>query len=191
MHRPQTTRSHNLLLRLLESLVDNPREIDLAVDDQAHSVNWTVKVAVDDRGTVIGKNASHAKAIQFLMALVGMRAGERYRIKIDVPRDLVRAKDRPRRTATAYNPEDAIALLDELLRLLDGWEAKVVCDETRDAGELSYLFTIISMGMSNDLTIPCDPIGNGNASTALAAIGTLWRAYGQREGVKFIVEARP
>jgi len=75
----------DLLIAVVKGLVENPDEISVEVADPAEdgTVVYTLYVAEDDKGRVIGKQGRIAKAIRTVMRSAGTRVGQKITVDIN------------------------------------------------------------------------------------------------------------
>lgn len=60
------------LVYIITSMVDKPEEVEVNEDENQGIVNFTIKVAQDDMGKVIGKEGKVIKAIRNVMRIPGV-----------------------------------------------------------------------------------------------------------------------
>ncbi len=75
----------DLLVSIVKGLVENPDEISVEVAEPAEdgTVVYTLFVAEDDKGRVIGKQGKIAKAIRTVMRSAGTRVGQKITVDIN------------------------------------------------------------------------------------------------------------
>ena len=73
----------NLIEILVKALVDDPDAVSVDEMDEGDAVTYTVSVAEDDIGKVIGKQGRIAKAIRTVMRAAATRKGEKVSVEID------------------------------------------------------------------------------------------------------------
>lgn len=73
------------LTELVKSLVENKDAVDVQYASDDMGVLFTVKVAADEAGKIIGRQGSTAKAIRHLLHQIGMANKIRPSMKLDVP----------------------------------------------------------------------------------------------------------
>lgn len=174
-----------LLHRMLDVLVDYPR--DLTVEPREHRglVHWKVVANCNDIGKIVGKNGRHARAIKHLMQEIGQRHGCQMVVRIEPEGPGERLPDAPRRVADpAYSPAIHLQLLRDWLDAL--------CDERPTVAVLRQgtLFDfIIRPAVVQDfdrLQLPLDP----NAESVMGSLSTLFNAAGRRDGAIFRLEVQ-
>ncbi len=70
-----------VLRNILESLVDNKKAISIKVRQEDGKDIYTVKVAPEDGGKIIGRQGKIAKAIKTLSKALGAKEGRRVEIE--------------------------------------------------------------------------------------------------------------
>lgn len=70
---------------MIESLVDNPRDVKVVRTVDEMGVLLTLSVHKDDMGKIIGRSGSTAKAIRTVLRVVGMKNEARVNLKIMEP----------------------------------------------------------------------------------------------------------
>ncbi len=75
----------DLLIAVVKGLVENPDDISVEVAEPAEdgTVVYTLYVAEDDKGRVIGKQGRIAKAIRTVMRSAGTRVGQKITVDIN------------------------------------------------------------------------------------------------------------
>jgi predicted RNA-binding protein YlqC (UPF0109 family) len=178
----------DLISRLLEALIDNPRELNLDAMPLEGRVNWWVKVNISDTGRIVGKQGAHMNALKVLVAAMGRRYEEDWRFEMNEP-DPGERHDKPRvAQPRTYNSSDASLLLAELVRAILGHTPHII---VRDAHP-DYTWSIEAEAVQDYETLVTAMPVMGRPDLApiqpVAALGTLWRAYGRQHGVNFKVE---
>ncbi len=70
------------LLYIISQIVDNPDEVDIAEEDIDEVVTYTVSVAKDDMGKVIGKEGKVIRSIRNVMKIKAMKQNKRINITL-------------------------------------------------------------------------------------------------------------
>ncbi len=75
----------DLLIKIAQGLVESPEEVSVEVAEPAEdgTVVYTLYVAEDDKGRVIGKQGRIAKSIRTVMRAAGTRTGEKISVDIN------------------------------------------------------------------------------------------------------------
>lgn len=66
-----------------KSLVDDPSQVEVAVEPDGNLVVLKLHVAPEDAGRVIGKDGRVASALRVLLRAMAAREGKRVTLKID------------------------------------------------------------------------------------------------------------
>jgi len=62
---------------LVSSIVDNPDEVEITEAEENGVINYTVSVAKEDMGKIIGKNGKIIKSIRNVMKIPAMKQSKR------------------------------------------------------------------------------------------------------------------
>ena len=75
----------DLLIAVVKGLVESPEEISVDVSEPAEdgTIVYTLYVAENDKGRVIGKQGRIAKAIRTVMRSAGTRVGQKITVDIN------------------------------------------------------------------------------------------------------------
>ncbi len=65
-----------------KSLVDHPTQVDVRVQESAHSINVELSVASEDMGRVIGKGGRVINSLRTLVRVAAVRRGKRATLEI-------------------------------------------------------------------------------------------------------------
>lgn len=175
-----------LVTQLIEGLIDDPRSLELTTLSFPRRVNWRAKVSINDTGKVIGKKASHLHSLRAVIALMGARYQEDWKLAVEDPDDGERA-DKPR-IPRSENIDIAPATM-----FLTAIMQAVLVDPTPITAELlgdnsEYRFTILPQSDADyERLATAVPVGVGQALTPIAGLGTLYRAYGRQQGAHFTI----
>jgi len=76
---------NDLLIAIVSKLVKSPEEISVEVSEPAEdgSITYTLYVAEEDKGRVIGKQGRIAKAIRTVMRSAGTRVNQKITVDIN------------------------------------------------------------------------------------------------------------
>lgn len=72
----------NLLEYVLTSIVENPEEVKIEENEEEGVINYTISVAKDDMGKVIGKNGKIIKAIRNVAKIPAVKSNKRIYINL-------------------------------------------------------------------------------------------------------------
>jgi hypothetical protein len=68
----------NLLIQIVQTLVDNPEQVQITEIEGSQSVVLELRVAKEDMGKIIGKHGRTVNAIRTLLNAASGKAGKRY-----------------------------------------------------------------------------------------------------------------
>jgi predicted RNA-binding protein YlqC (UPF0109 family) len=184
-----------ILIQLIGSYTFLPEYLDVEAKEHLGSTYFRAHVHGDDFPAVVGRQGSHIKALQCFVAAVGEAAGEVYAISLSEP-TMPRTRQSFDRVPfqTNYDPEPAGDLMRELLGMVGlGQHTVEIRRDTYNGGNNPLNFLFVIFVRSNDdylkLTAPLGAVGRLDQPVLIAAIGTLFRAYGKKNGVDFKVKA--
>jgi predicted RNA-binding protein YlqC (UPF0109 family) len=72
----------DLVEHIARALVDHPEDVQVTLVEGPQSAVLELRVHVEDRGKVIGKQGRTAKAIRTLLSAAGMKFRKRYTLEI-------------------------------------------------------------------------------------------------------------
>ena len=72
----------NLLIQIVQTLVDNPEQVQVTEIEGGHTTVLELKVAKEDMGMVIGKQGKTVNAIRVLLNAASGKAGKRFVLEI-------------------------------------------------------------------------------------------------------------
>ena len=72
----------DLVEHIARALVDHPEDVQVTLVEGPQSAVVELRVHVEDRGKVIGKQGRTAKAIRTLLSAAGMKFRKRYTLEI-------------------------------------------------------------------------------------------------------------
>jgi uncharacterized protein len=73
---------NDLLDLILKHITTHPEEVTIDTADENGVTVYTINVAADDMGRVIGKDGKVIRAIRSLAHVIAVRQGKRFRIKL-------------------------------------------------------------------------------------------------------------
>lgn len=175
-----------LIVRIIEAIIDDARSLELDTEPLTRRVNWRAKVNVNDAGKLIGKKGAHLKALRVLVGLMGQRFGEVWHVAVDDPDEGDIHEKPPIPMATDYKPAEALAFLVEILDAILTEKPSIGVAPGVEPSE--FLFVIWPTSVADFETL-VKPYNLGREEIApIAALGTLFRAYGRQQGVNFRIE---
>ncbi len=72
----------NLLIQIVQTLVDNPDQVQVTEIEAVYTTVLELRVAKEDMGKVIGKQGKTVNAIRTLLYAASGKAGKRYVLEI-------------------------------------------------------------------------------------------------------------
>lgn len=73
----------NLVEFIGKSLADNPEQVMVEAQDKGHEMVYTIYVAPEDMGRLIGKGGRIAKAIRTVVKAAAIKSGAQVHVEID------------------------------------------------------------------------------------------------------------
>lgn len=185
-------RISDLIRRLLESFLDHSRDLHVEINGEGQVIEWVIEVHQDDQRKAVGAQGCHIKALKFIVAEIGLTAGADYRVLLrDRPKPEFPERSAPK-LAKSYNETAATQLLHEVIKEITGSDLRIEAIVTNATATprnpLACTFIIYAGVMSRKKLAKQDDAGD---QTLLGAIGTIFRAYANREGVAFKLEVAP
>ncbi len=147
---------------------------------------WWVSCAPEDQGKLIGRQQSHARALDLIVAAMGQAAGEVWQFKLDRVQDCSEPTPPAKRPQT-HDPRPAHELLVRVLAQLPVGHCTVEPART-DNDPLSFHFDVktTSAALFFERRFPDEPDSN-----LIGALGTLFRAASRRAGVRYQLNLIP
>ncbi len=176
-----------LIRRLVERFIEHPRSLMISLKEFPGCVYWTMQAHADDHAKLVGKGGSHYDALRLIIAELGRSSETLYILRRFIePEPAPRRERMARREAVIYDCIPARDLLCELL-------------ESMGIGQFTN--TVVSIDQHYDFHITvrdADDIkfltesrsDTEHPMTIKDAIATLFRAYANRDGVRFGIEVR-
>lgn len=181
-----------LIARLINGLIDQSDHLELEAVVLPRRVNWNAKVDINDAGKLIGKKAAHLYSLRVLLLLMGKRFGEEWRLTALDPDEAPRVESSVPARPRDFNPSVAQDFLGQILDAILAEPAAV--SVVRDSDPLDFVFVIRAKSTADyEILVTKVMVGTVYKSgpielTPVAALGTLYRAYGRQQGVNFRVE---
>lgn len=183
------TQAEALIRRLIEAMVDAPREVRVkpivpegSRDLNSRFVKWSVGVHTHDFGKLVGKLGAHKRALMLVVEAMGARADADWCLAPEPPNgQSVRKPKIPR--ATHFDASPCLQLICETLELIFEESAQVTVTQTFDGSLIVALLRITprtpqDAGM---LIQACEV--EGEVITLLDALRIIFRAIGHQQGV--------
>lgn len=195
-----TTEHLALIRRLIESFIDYPKSLRIDVSTRSGTSYVLMQCHASDHAKMVGKAGSHFHALRVIISELGTQAGTIYKLcRYLEPEFGQRSARTDQVVAAAYNTAPACDLLAAIFAELCSGQYAIDADpqpQTAD-GRLSYHLNVIIGDETdyNTLTRYAAPIEqiptNAEAPmTIIGAIGTIFRAYANRAGVRFAVQLK-
>lgn len=70
------------LFYIVSSIVDNPDEIDIKEEETDDFVTFTISVAKEDMGKIIGKEGKIIRSLRNVMRIPALKSGKRIQINL-------------------------------------------------------------------------------------------------------------
>jgi len=80
--RQETEPMKDLLIQIVQSLVDNPEQVQVKEVKGSRTTVLELRVAKEDMGKIIGKKGKTVNAIRLLLSAASGKAGKRYVLEI-------------------------------------------------------------------------------------------------------------
>lgn len=189
---PETEATYDLLMQILQSFTDHHQALELNAKEMPSRVEWFLKCHADDMGKVCGRQGAHIQALQYLVRQIGMKQDAQHVLELMDPEPAPRRDRTPPKQADAYDPRPALGLLEDVLRgtLLGQFTVELTMLVTPHARPLTYVFQIHARDDDDQSKLLEPAANNPNRTTLIGAIGTLWRAYANKDGVVFKIECK-
>ena len=178
-----------IIRSLVESFIDHPTQLRIETTPHPGVLYWLMQFHADDHSKAVGKRGAHYDALKLLIAEIGRANDTQYVLRrYREPEPTDRSENMRRGCPEEYDPTRATHILTGLLEHLHLGDFQVHANQVAGEHPLSFGFTIHTRTALDykALTVPRED--NALPMTLVGAIGTLFRAYGNRNGVKFTVE---
>lgn len=184
-----STKEENYLLirRTLEALIENPRDLVIDFKELPGRVDWIVNTHIEDQPLVIGQGGTHIKALELLVWELGERIDTDYHFRLMSPARPARRADRAKKEAKEYDATEARELLNDWLYVLLDERPKLDCAAML-IPPLRYTFIVQAINRADHEKLLVAQTDKFPDRIIAPALGTLFRAYGLRDGVNFTIE---
>lgn len=179
-----------LVRALVSSYINHPKKLLLEGSEIEGRVYFEMRAAFDDQPKLIGKAGSHIKALRFLLKEIGLGQDRDYTLTLLEPIPGSRGEPERPKPVSFYETKEAHELLERAAGALVLGQARVDCAKIPGDRPCSYLFTITPRDANDyaDLITPYDD--DPERPTVIGALGTLFRAYANKDGVQFKIEVK-
>lgn len=187
---PETAEANALIRSLVESYIDHPDALAINVRDYGSQVYWVLQCHADDMRKMVGADrGAHVAALEHLVKAMGRARQVVHTFRLLEPAEGVRREEYPEHVAKDFDPAPAAARLREIVLALGIDEVAVVTSKLSAPLErpLSFAFQVHVRTVEDYESLIVSPPKARNGLTAIAAIGTLYRAAEHKSGVKFTV----
>ena len=187
--QPHVSETLQLLHELLAKFLDHAEAIQIEVREVPGAVYWSIKTHSADMPKAVGRGGAHVRSLGKLLAQIGTANDEVWKLKLNPPDPGPRREASPPVRATAYDPATAEQLLGRTASAALGVTVEI---ETELTGHetLSYTFRVHPEGRKAFAELVAEREGDPFGVSLIDAIGVLWRAWAQRDGVRFSLEAK-
>lgn len=177
-----------LIARLITGLIDDDKGLELEAVNLPRRVNWRAQVDINDTGKVIGKKAAHLYSLRVMITLMGARFGEEWRLEVMDPEEGERVNRPARPQDPNFDPAGLVDFLGQILDAILSENATIQAEPAEMDGLQGHLLRIHARAMKDyEILATAIPVGR-ETLTPVAALGTLFRAYGRQLGAHVWVE---
>jgi predicted RNA-binding protein YlqC (UPF0109 family) len=183
-------RQSALIRKLVERFIDHPEALMIDPREHPGCVYWTMKCHADDFSKMVGKQGAHYQALLVLLAEFGRSTGSQYILKRYLEPDPAQRRDMMhKKSVHHYDVEPAQVLLEEVLGNLGIGQFGLTTVQS-SYNPITYVFSITTRAYEDYtlLTVPSE--NRTNPMTLIGALGTIFRAYANRDGVRLNLEVR-
>jgi predicted RNA-binding protein YlqC (UPF0109 family) len=185
----------DLFRDLVGSYTSKPDELELFIKEVPGAVYFKFRVHGDDHRVAVGSKGSHVDALSLIFSEIGENAGAPLVLTLLEP-DVRSPRNMPLPPVTPkirFNFMPAQALLIRLINALGVVEVKFEVEEKIDLerkaqAEIMFKIFVRSSDDYARLTVPMAQKYGAKIPALIAALGTLFRAYAMKEGVRFDLE---
>jgi predicted RNA-binding protein YlqC (UPF0109 family) len=179
-----TSTINDLIRDLAISFIDHPETLELSVKEHPGACYWAMRGHADDQPKLVGKRGAHVQALGFLVKALGQSNDSLYTFKLLEPEPAPRRDTSPPKLASDYDMRPMRDLLCRVLENLGIGDFKV--EGVFSPGmPISILFNIRTRTPEDYATLTVAPDGG---LTIVGALGTLFRASANRDGVRINLE---
>lgn len=175
----ETDKIESLLRDLAGSFIAHPESLRIGrqTSQDGLSVYFGMSCHPQDEAKLVGRSGCHVDSLDYLVAELGRVRGQTWTFRLITPKSANGSKFEPAKETLSYDPEPAAALLRRLMANLN-----VPCTVSVGPGEgprdrLSFVLTITVADEWLYSALMTPPL--------IEVIGTLWRAIGKFNGVRF------
>lgn len=188
MHDHQKTKK--LIERILRTLIEYPEDAVVTFENVPGLTQWYLKVRGEDQGKARGREAAHIIAVQYIVGEIGAAHQEKQRVTLLESDRRVTGHRSPLTQAQTYHPGDAHELLHDILSTILTSPFRIDVRTIQDTPPLAYDFHITTQSEDDQAALLEPYDDDPSRNTLIASLGTLWRAYANREGVGFTISTK-
>jgi predicted RNA-binding protein YlqC (UPF0109 family) len=180
-------KTQKLILRIVRAITEHTETATVTQEHIPKKTQWYIRVHPEDQGKVRGRKAAHIIALQYIVQEIGYNHDEVQRVTLlDSPSfERIEGIRSPLRMAEHYNPMDAHELLHDILTAILASPFRIDVRTLTETAPLAYDFHITTTTEEDQAALLESYDEDPTRNTLIAALGTLWRAYANREGVEF------
>lgn len=188
----------DLIRRLIESFIDHPQSLRIETSDRNGHVYFLMQCHADDHPKMVGKGGSHFHALRLIIAELGKQAETSYKLcRYQEPEPAPRRERSASKMVTSYSPDDACRLMEAIFANLCAGQYAVEAEMNPALRPLTYTINITTRDSADYIALTRYasstehiPENAESPMTIIGAIGTLFRAYANRDGVRFSVQLK-
>lgn len=182
---------HLLIWDLLAAIVWRKESLRLEVVERDGAMIWKAQGHTDDQPKLVGRQYSHYEALKLVVRALGDAEGLFYSYKLIEPAPGPRAAARVPVIVTSYDVKPAVQLLSRLMESLRILRVVHGVEHMEGIPPLTYRLTLSVASNTDYRRLIVPPEDYSGDLTLIAALGTLFRAYANRDGVKFELAVNP
>jgi predicted RNA-binding protein YlqC (UPF0109 family) len=191
MKSQEFNQAEHVVRSMINSFIDHPESLTISGTEHTGFTWWSIQGHADDFSKLVGKGGAHFNALKMLLNAIGQNQSIQYALRrYEEPEPAQRKEYSPRKVSCFYSSEPAELLLQMVLASVGITEATlesqraVSLDPTPDFSIRIYVHSPADFRLLNQ------PPNDSNVPMCLlGAIGTLFRAYANKEGVRFTLAA--
>lgn len=187
-----------VIRRLIEAMVDEPSQVRVTPvvpqesrDANARFIKWSLGVHPSDYGKLVGKLRVHRNALELIVEAMGAREDSVWLIMPEPPDEWPSGRKPPIPRALHFDAAPMQALIRETLALILDEPATITASQTREDFATAIILVTLKIAAKSAkdteiLSKPCKV--DGEKTTLIASLWTLFRAIGRQQGVAVKIE---
>lgn len=186
---PETEKLHALLRDLVGSYVDHGDELQVDAREHPGAVYWSIRGHAEDYGKLVGKGGAHFEALRTLIGAIGDAREELHVLnRFEEPEAARRRRPSDLAPAESYDADPAVMLLSRILENLVGdFNLASNVRANRDPRIPFKLFVTLTITVRTEED-HAELVTSKSGSTVVGALGALFRARANREGVAIQID---